>query len=209
VTVTAIVLAGGRSSRFGEDKLAAHLDGGSVLQATIDAVSPIADGVIVAGPRLPDGFVGGDLPVAIVRDVEPFDGPLAALANVLASGTFDRGDLGVVVGGDMPRLAAPVLAAMLDVLDQDASVDAVYLGAGAATDAPPRRRQVLPLAIRLQPSATAAREAVGSGERSLQAFLDRLPHVELPSRRWLALDPDALTLTDVDTRGDLDRLNAT
>ncbi len=108
----------------------------------------------------------------------------------------------------MPRAVPAVLAALLDVLDQDDDVDAVLLGRRAgATDS--GRRPVLPLAIRLEPAARAAREATAAGDRSLQAFVDRLAHAELSASRWLALDPEAATLTDIDTREDLDRLNAT
>ncbi len=209
MSVTAIVLAGGRSSRFGADKLAAGLDRGSVLASTIAAVAPLADGVIVAGPRLPDGVAGTDVPVTVLADLDPFAGPLAALANVLRSRAFGSEDLGLVVGGDMPRLVPAVLAAMLDVLDQDRTVDAVFLAPRTDADVAPPRRQALPLAIRLEPAAQAAREAIDAGERSLQAFIDRLAHAELPARRWLALDPEGLTLIDIDTRDDLDRLNAT
>lgn len=207
MTVTAIVLAGGRSSRFEGDKLAADLDGESVLARTIAAVAPLADGVIVAGPRLPDGFAAGDLPVALVADAEPFGGPFAALANVLGSGSFGSWDLAIVVGGDMPRVVPAVLVAMLDVLDQDQAIDAVLL-AGRERPGAPTLRQVLPLALRLEPAALAARGVVAAGARSLQAFVDQLPHVKLPASRWLALDPAGLTLMDIDTREDLDRLNA-
>ena len=58
MTLTAIVLAGGRSSRFGKDKLAAALGDTSVLAATIEAVAPLADRVIVAGPSLPQALAG-------------------------------------------------------------------------------------------------------------------------------------------------------
>jgi len=213
VTVTAIVLAGGRSSRFGGDKLAASLDGGSVLSATIAAVAPIADGVIVAGPNLPERFVAGDIPVALVADPEPLGGPLLALAAVLAGASAAAApwDVAVVVGGDMPRLVPAVLVAMVDVLDQDPDVAAVYLGraespTSAAMLGPPRR-QVLPLAVRVQPASRAAREAVEAGDRSLQGLVERLAAVELPAARWQPLDPDAGMLTDIDTRADLDRLN--
>jgi molybdopterin-guanine dinucleotide biosynthesis protein A len=202
VTVTAIVLAGGASTRFESDKLAAELQGESLLARTIAAVAPLADGVIVAGPRLPEGLVAEDVPVALIADDAPFAGPLAALANVLSTGTFTQTDLGIIVGGDMPVLVPAVLVRMLDVLDQDQVIDAVLLGREG------QRRQVLPLAVRLEPAARAAHAAVEAGERSLQAFIDRLPAFELPEARWRALDPDGETLTDVDTRADLDRLNA-
>ena len=48
--VSAIVLAGGRSSRFGGDKLAGRLGGETVLDRTVDAVGAVAvDIVIVTG----------------------------------------------------------------------------------------------------------------------------------------------------------------
>lgn len=204
MTVTAIVLAGGRSRRFGGDKLAAAIGDRSVLQATIGAVSGLADDVVVAGARLPDGLAG-DVPVRLVQDVAPFEGPLAALANVLRLAEPHPGDLVIVVGGDMPGLVPRVLVSMLDALDADPTIDAVYLGRPAAGE-DPQRRQVLPLALRLEPAQQAAREAAGAGERSLQACVDRLAHAELPPARWLRLDPGARTLVDIDTPADLDRL---
>jgi molybdopterin-guanine dinucleotide biosynthesis protein A len=213
VTLTAIVLAGGRSRRFGADKLAAALDHTTVLAATIEAVAPLADGVVLAGPSLPHGLAT-DAPITLVRDAQPFEGPLVALAAVLGSlpslPTPGPDDAAIVVGGDMPRLVAAVLVRMLDVLDVDTSADAVILGrtepATGTSPGSPTRRQVLPLAIRVQPGSRAAREAVEAGQRSLQALLDRIAVVELPAPDWLALDPDARTLTDVDTRADLDRI---
>ena len=213
MTVTAVVLAGGRSSRFGGDKLAADLGGTSVLAATIEALASVADEVIVAGPGLPGDVFDG--PVALVVDRAPFDGPLAALANVLEPLRPDPRDVGIVVGGDMPRLVPAVLVTMLDHLDGDPSLDAVLLGrpsgssaSGASGASNARRRQVLPLVIRLYAGRAAALRAVEDGDRSLQALVDRLPHIELPAAEWLALDPGAATLTDIDTRADLDRLNA-
>jgi molybdopterin-guanine dinucleotide biosynthesis protein A len=229
VSVTAIVLAGGRSSRFGSDKLAAQLDGGSVLAGTIRAIAPIADAVVVAGPAAgpTDGLGLGparldpaalatpgldteDPAVTFVADPEPFAGPLVALANALEHGMPHFGDVAIVVGGDMPRLVASVLVRMLDVLDVDPTVDAVYLGrpeAAIAVDpSAPSARQVLPLAIRVKPATRAARVAVEAGRRSLQALLDEVAAVELPSTAWLPLDPGASTLVDVDTQADLDRL---
>ena len=200
--ITAIVLAGGRSSRFGGDKLGAELDGASLLSRTIAAVEPIADIVIVAGPGLPDGLHAGAIPATLVQDREPFGGPLVALANVLERGIPDPvTSLAMAVGGDMPRLVPAVLTAMLDRLASDPELDAVILEAPDA-----RRRQVLPLALREQAAMRAVRLALEAGDRSLTGFVNRLRTLELPADAWRALDPAGHTLADVDTPADIDRL---
>ena len=202
--ITAIVLAGGRSSRFGSDKLAAEIDGTSLLSRTIAAVGPIADIVIVAGPGRPGGIQGADVSATVVLDREAFGGPLVALANVLERGIPDPvTSLAIVVGGDMPRLVPAVLTTMLDRLAADPELDAVIL---QVRDAP--RRQVLPLALREHPALGAARAAVGAGDRSLRGLIARLRTLELPADAWQPLDPAGATLADVDTPADLDRLRS-
>jgi molybdopterin-guanine dinucleotide biosynthesis protein A len=222
VTVTAIVLAGGRSTRFGADKLAAKLGATSVLAATIEAVATVADRIVVAGPSAPDRLSVGGIEITVAPDAEADRGPLAALAGVLGSlpvvAAPGPDAAAIIVGGDMPRLVSSVLVRMLDELDVDPTVDGVYLGTPATAEASgaptgispiePSRRQVLPLAVRVQPAERAAREAVRAGRRSLQSLVEAMAAIELPAAAWLPLDPDALTLTDVDTRRDLDRLGA-
>lgn len=206
MSVTGIVLAGGRSTRFGGDKLAADLDETSVLATTVNALGAVVDRVIVAGPALPDRSTS-DVPIALVPDRAPFDGPLAALANVLEATRPESDDVAIVVGGDMPRLVPRVLVAMVEALDASPSTEAVLLGRPGG----PRhgRRQVLPLVVRVEPARRVALEAVEHGDRSLQSLVDRLALAELLASVWLRLDPAAATLTDIDTRADLDRLNVT
>ena len=45
--VTGVVLAGGRSSRFGRDKLAERLDGRTLLTNAIDGVTPASTEILV------------------------------------------------------------------------------------------------------------------------------------------------------------------
>ncbi|HUG29822.1 MAG TPA: NTP transferase domain-containing protein [Candidatus Limnocylindria bacterium] len=194
---TAIVLAGGRSSRFGGPKLAADLDGATVLEHATRAVEAVAGEIVVAvdPSNLPESIAAR--PIRVVVDEAPFAGPLAALAGALQGVTTK---LAIVVGGDMPRLVPAVLEAMVDRLTS-ADVDAVVL-----EDA--THRQVLPFAIRVGPARVAATDALAAGDRSLVRFVDRLRSTELAADVWRALDPDGRTLDDVDEPGDLDRLRA-
>ena len=211
---TGIVLAGGRSSRFGGDKLAAELDGRSLLASAVAAVAPLVDGVLVAAPRPPESLLEAavaDVPVTLVHDRDPFAGPLAGLVNALDTAVDPDpvADLAIVVGGDMPRLVPAVLRSMLDRLAADPTIDAVLLGRPQSlvdTERQPPRRAVLPLAVRVRAATRAAAEAIDSDDRSLQALVERLAHVEIPPAVWLPLDPGANTLLDVDTAGDLERI---
>ena len=194
---TAIVLAGGRSSRFGGAKLAAELNGATVLEHAIRAVEMVAGEIVVAGGRsgLPESTVAG--PIRVVIDEAAFAGPLAAFEGALRTVTSQ---FAIVVGGDMPGLVPAVLAAMVERL-AGADVDAVTLQEAT-------HRQVLPLAIRVAPGRIAAADALAAGDRSLVRFLDRVRAAELPAAEWRALDPAGRTLEDVDEPGDLDRLRS-
>ena len=203
--ITGIVLAGGTSRRFGSDKLAAELDGMTLLARTIAAVEAVADGVVVVGPALPSGYLAGEIPVELVHDPVPSGGPLVALARALELEVAPHPieSLAVVVGGDMPRVVPAVLTAMLDRLAADPAVDAILLEAPDAA-----RRQVLPLALRVAAAQRVATSLLGLEDRSIRALVDRLGAEELPAEIWRALDPVGDTLVDIDTREDLDRLRA-
>ena len=187
--VGAIVVAGGRSARFGRDKLSEPLDGRPLLHHAIAAVRTLTDSVVVvaahdAAPRIPAG-------VSVVRDDRPFEGPLVGLAAGLAASPVDRV---IVVGGDMPTLVPAVLGRLLDALLGDATA-AILETDGA--------RAILPLALRTSAADAAVRRLVDAGERRLGALLDVLQVRVVPSAEWRLDDPDGLTLRDIDTPADL------
>ena len=110
----ALVLAGGRATRFGSDKLRALERGRSLLDHAIASAAPHVDRVTVV--LAPDGEVP-PLPagVEVVRDAEAALGPLAGLATGLAvAGEEERV---LLVAGDMPEAASGVLALLLAALD--------------------------------------------------------------------------------------------
>jgi molybdopterin-guanine dinucleotide biosynthesis protein A len=188
---TGIVLAGGRSSRFGRDKLAERIGQLSLLEHAIRAVSAVAREIVVVGR--PPGETGGIPGVTYVPDPEPFGGPLVGLRT----GLEVAGEpLALVVGGDMPSLHPDVLALLLRTLaagDGWVATRLVHRG----------RRQPLPMALRVGAATPHARALVGTGERRLQALFTGLATRDLREVEWRALDPTAATLRDVDRPGDL------
>lgn len=198
--VTAIVLAGGASSRFGGDKLAAPLDGRPILHHALAAVAAVAeDVVLVLAPGAPDPALPADLRgrVRIARDPVAGGGPLAGLVAGLDLVRDDAPRIALVVGGDMPWLHPGVLRALIEALGRDPGMGAMTLDASVVAP--------LPLALRPVVVRAAVAECLAGGRRSLRALLDAVPSATLPAAAWRALDPEARTLRDVDTPGDLDR----
>jgi molybdopterin-guanine dinucleotide biosynthesis protein A len=140
---TGIVLAGGRSTRFGSDKLAALVDGVPLLHHPVLRLAEICREVLVVlapggeAPALPLAA-----PVRLVRDATEGEGPLA---GVLAGLTETVTDWALVAGGDMPDLQTSVLLEMLRVAGE-AGADAVALQDG-------ERLRPLPLVLRSAPRA--------------------------------------------------------
>jgi molybdopterin-guanine dinucleotide biosynthesis protein A len=199
--VTGIVLAGGRSSRFGGDKLAAEVGGRPLLHLAIDAVAGVVDEVVVVvgadapAPALPPG---GPVPVRVARDAVPGRGPLAGLAAGLAAASHP---LALLVGGDQPALRPPLLRELLRRLAPEAGgrpLDVV----GLEEDG---QMRPLPVAIRVGTVGPAAGAALAGGTRSLVGLFGRLRAGSLGAERWRELDPEGDSLRDVDTPGDLPR----
>lgn len=191
--IGAVVLAGGRSTRFGSDKLAAELDGRPLLRHAIDGVRTVAGEVVVvvapgAAPPLPDG-------VRVAYDARPFDGPLAGLAAGLAAIGPDVERV-VVVGGDMPRLVPAVLRRLVAALAADPAAVLAVLAVG--DDRPP-----LPMAIDTRRGTAAVTNLLERGERRLRALTEDLPTVVVPEDAWRADDPAGSSLLDVDEVADL------
>jgi len=188
--VSAIVLAGGRSSRFGRDKLAEPFSGRSLLEHAVDGVRPIArEIVVVTRPGSGESPHGGAI---LVHDATPFEGPLVGLLTGLRQVTQP---VVLVVGGDMPTMIPSVLQALIDRLDGP-SVDAVVLEHDG-------RGRPLPGVLRTAPALAAAERLVAAGERRLRALYDNLTTTVIDEQAWRTLDPDGRTLRDIDTPADL------
>ncbi|MEI7745288.1 MAG: molybdenum cofactor guanylyltransferase [Chloroflexota bacterium] len=192
-----IVLAGGASRRFGGDKLAADLDGRSVLAHAVGGVTGVASPVVVV--LAPEAAVPDLGPAVLVaRDTEAFGGPLAGLLvglEALVALPGGAPDTAILVGGDMPSLVPGVLALMADALARDPALGAVTLGIEPPT--------ALPMAVRVALALPAVRSLLAADRRRLRGPLDLIPSAVIAAAEWRALDPDAATLRDIDTRSDL------
>jgi molybdenum cofactor guanylyltransferase len=189
-TVAVVVLAGGRSSRFGRDKLAEPLDGRPLLDHAIEAARRLtAEALVVVAPGVVPAVPAG---IRVVHDERPFEGPLAGVAAGLAA---TGADIVVVLAGDMPAIVPGVLDRLVAALTATGA-DAAVLEVG--DDQPP-----LPMAVRRSAGAAMADALLADGQRRLRALPEGLHATTVAEREWRRDDPEGASLLDVDTPSDL------
>lgn len=97
MTVTGIILAGGKSTRMGQDKAFMQWKGKSFLQHVIDAALPICDAVIISGDQPELQNFG--LPV--INDLRKGEGPVTALTSCFRRVNTD---VALVLSCDVPQI---------------------------------------------------------------------------------------------------------
>jgi molybdopterin-guanine dinucleotide biosynthesis protein A len=188
--VSAVVLAGGRSSRFGRDKLAEPVEGRTLLDHAIESVRTFTAEVIVVAAPGAEPAVPPD--VLVAHDAAAFEGPLAGL---LAGLEVAHERIILVTAGDMPGLQRDVADVLIDALGAPGVEAAVLEDAG--------RPRPLPMAIARDPAREVASQLLSGGERRLRSLVDALRTTVIPEATWRALDPEDRSLRDIDTPDDL------
>jgi molybdenum cofactor guanylyltransferase len=191
---SAIVLAGGKSTRLGRDKASELLLGVTLLQRVVSAVEGLVSEVIVvhaAGQTLPE--VSAAVPIRTLEDVYAGSGPLAGIYTGLrAIGTSQA----VTVGCDMPLLQPALLIELLRLASTDP--DAVV----------PTNEASLPeplCAVYDKTCLEAVESQLNAGALKVALFLDKVRVRYVAPAEWRAWDPDALSFLNVNRELDLRR----
>jgi molybdopterin-guanine dinucleotide biosynthesis protein A len=193
--VTGVVLAGGRSRRFGRDKLVEEVGGRPLLHRAILPLIAVCDRVVVVlGADAPEPAMPAGVDVIVTRDAMLDEGPLRGLQAGLEV-TDTRWT--VVVGGDMPDLQPAVLGEMLRGARETGAV-AVALSDGGRT-------RPLPVAVATDRAKEAVATLLDGGRRSLRELLGAVTTVVVDEPSWTALDPEHRTLIDIDEPADVER----
>jgi molybdopterin-guanine dinucleotide biosynthesis protein A len=151
--------------------------------------------VVVLAPDVDPPALTGTVPIRFAHDAREGEGPLGGLVAGLDVVTTE---LALVVAGDMPHLAPPVLAELIRVAG-DARIDAGALAQGD-------RVRPLPCVVATadaRASASTLLRASARGARSVRGLLGTLRVAVVDEDTWRSLDPSGGTLHDVDEPGDL------
>jgi molybdopterin-guanine dinucleotide biosynthesis protein A len=189
------VLAGGRSRRFGRDKLAAEYRGKPLLQHPVSRLLEVCDRVVVVlSPDAEEPPMPAGASVEFTRDALEDEGPLRGLSAGLK---VAHAEWVVLAGGDMPELQPNVLLEMLRA--------GLETGVVAVSLADHGEERPLPCVLRTAPAAEAVDALLQAGRRSLRDLLAAVATVVIDEPTWTALDPERRTLIDVDEPTDLGR----
>ena len=184
---SAVVIAGGRSTRFGDaDKAVADLAGTPMVRRVADRLAPVVDELVVncrADQRtaIETAMADYSLPVSFAIDEDPDEGPMAGIGTGLAA---CEGEYAVVVACDMPFVDADVVAYLFERAERE-GVDAVVpkLDDGWY--------QTTQAVYRTETMAAACEAALARGDRKILAPLDEL--------EWIVVDGEEIVV-----RGDLE-----
>ncbi len=114
--VTGVIVAGGKSTRFGSDKASAVVAGRTLLEWVVRGVAPSCTALVVvraAGQQLPP--FEATIPVTVVDDQYHEKGPLAGLVSGLAAATTP---LAFAASCDVPLVRAELVAGLASVAAQ-------------------------------------------------------------------------------------------
>lgn len=164
--ITTLILAGGKSRRFGQDKASMVVEGKPMIERVHAAVAPLAETVLVS---VADGETRYSLPETVhyVPDVHHDIGALAGLHAGLAA---TQTPWLVVVACDMPYLNTDALQRLLDARND--TVEAVV------AVSPDGQRHPLCAVYRQSVLATVDRQ-IKKRYFALHALLDELETVEV------------------------------
>lgn len=109
--VTGLILAGGKSSRFGKNKAVEIINGETLLYRVVKRITSITPKIKVVTAS-PDYSLPELLGIEVVYDIYQGAGPLGAIhAGLNASET----EMNIVVACDMPFLKTDLLRYMIDI----------------------------------------------------------------------------------------------
>jgi len=192
-----IVLAGGKSSRMGQDKVWMMLDGQPLIERVVRRLLPLAAEVLLsAGDPEPYASLLQSLPVAgrVVADQYSGFGPLAGIHAGLSAA---HNDVALVVAADMPFVNIALLQHMIGLTEEYDGVVPHVLD--------PRKRigALEPLHALYRRSCLSAIERhLAANDRQAFCFFDEVRIRAVPLDEIRTFDPELLSFFNVNTPED-------
>jgi molybdenum cofactor guanylyltransferase len=197
---SAIILAGGFSSRFGQDKSLLELNGKPLIKHVVNAVEPIVDEIIIvtSAQERADQYVkvvGPDTKFAI--DIDDSKGPLVGTLTGLQQAI---GKYSLLLPSDVPFVSRGVVELLFDLCPGRSAVVPRWPN----TDIEP-----LQAVYNTKVALEAAKIAVSEGKQRVAEMLENMQGVRYISTLVIQeIDPDFKTFFNINTPVDLKKAEA-
>ncbi|HWQ58335.1 MAG TPA: molybdenum cofactor guanylyltransferase [Clostridia bacterium] len=107
---SALILAGGKSSRFGRDKTQLKLNGATLAERAVEHVRPIFDEILIAGEAEKFRIPGA----RAIPDIFPGAGPLGGIHSGLS---YSKNDAVFALACDMPNFDAALCKRLISLCE--------------------------------------------------------------------------------------------
>ena len=186
---TGAILAGGRSSRMGQDKAMMRLPapgGRMMIEHVLDALAAVCERIVIVGAQSP----GLDREYLTIMDARPGIGPLSGIHALLASGIDENGQY-LICPCDVPLITPELLRMLLRPPDAMATVFRID-----------GNEHIEPLPLRISADAAPiAAKLLDERDPAVWRLLQLLEPEIIP-----VSTTDAFQLHNVNTPADYDRL---
>lgn len=187
--LTGAILAGGKSVRYGRNKALEGFKGKSLIEHAVTSMVGLCDPVLVVANDL---TLYLHLPVTLVQDVIPHQGPLGGIYTALL---FSPHPWVLAKATDMPLLVKD-LARMMVAFREGYDVVLPLLN--------DRHEPLLALYSRRCLASIAM--ALEKGERRIISFFPKVKVRVLSEAEWRVVDPKGLSFSNINTPENLEQL---
>jgi len=191
--ISAIILAGGQSSRLGQDKAFLTIDGRPLVARAVDHLARLSDDVLVVTNDL-NRYERLDLPARLVPDQQPGRGALMGIYSGLLA---TRHHHALAVACDMPFLSESLLRYMLPLAEGYDVVIPCLNGLLEPLHSIYSRECLPPIA-----------QILGRGQRQIIAFFGDVRVRQVLTEEIDRFDPQHLSFVNINTLADWERVQA-
>ena len=110
--ITGIILAGGKSSRIGQDKGLLKINGKTLVEQVHDQIKEVCDSVILISNQQGYEFLG----IPIYNDIHKEKGPIGGIHSGL---THSNSKYNLIVSCDMPNLSVDLFNFLIKNIEND------------------------------------------------------------------------------------------
>jgi molybdopterin-guanine dinucleotide biosynthesis protein A len=189
--ITAVILAGGKSSRLGRSKALQVVGDKSLIQWVIDRLATFTSEIIIVTAYGEPVRHSSNMATKVVADVYPGKGPLVGLYSGLVASS---GSHAIVVGCDTPFLSTRQLGYMIHIRS---TFDAVI---------PRMNNKLEPLcAVYSRSCLSSVRQLLDRNELSVISLFGMIKVRYVEEEEINRFDPDHLSFFNINSQDDLEK----